>query len=188
MFSWLVFIPLIFSALVALATTIFLLGLWQNVLFTRAPFVPLPKKVLPDVIQALNLQQGDKLYDLGCGDGRVLLAAWRRQPQAQFIGIDKDWLPAICNRWRLWCAGQPTQIKTLRKNFFKQNLSGATHIFTYLFPGLMDDLLPKLTAELKPGTKLVSCDFYFTNKKPIQIINLHRPKNALAKKLYVYEF
>ena len=188
MFSWLAYIPLIFSALVSLATTIFLLGLWQNVLFTKAPFVPLPKKALPDVIQVLNLQPGDRLYDLGCGDGRVLIAAWRQQPQARFIGIDKDWLPAICSHWRLWRAGRPSQIEILRKNFFKQDLSNATHIFTYLFPKLMDNLLPKLTAELRPGTRLISCDFYFTNKKPIQIIDLQRPKNALAKKLYVYEF
>lgn len=172
----------------ALAATLSLFLLAWSAVFTRAPFVPLPKKALPSVVQALNLQPGDKLYDLGCGDGRVLIAAWRSQPQAQYIGIDKDWLPSICNHWQLWRAGRPSQIKILRKNFFKQDLSDATHIFVYLFPKLMNDLLPKLTAELKPGTKVISCDFVFEHKQTSQIIDLHRPKNTLAKKLYVYEF
>jgi hypothetical protein len=75
----------------------------------------------------------------------------------------------------------------LRGDFMKQNLSAADRVFTYLYPGLMDELLPKLEKELHPGTRLVSCDFPFSKKKAKEVIDLERPK-LTGQKLYIYEF
>jgi len=182
------YVVLSLAVLIALVTTGVLFLITWSMIFTKAPFVPIAKKVLPEIIKAMDIKSDSKVYDLGCGDGRVLIAAWRSQPRAKYVGLDKDWLPMICSWWQLRRTDQPKNIVILRRDFFKQDLSNATHIFTYLFPKLMDQLLPKLQAELQPGTKLISCDFYFTNKKPSQIIDLQRSKNALAKKLYVYKF
>ncbi|MEK7211069.1 MAG: hypothetical protein AAB731_00360, partial [Patescibacteria group bacterium] len=87
-----------------------------------------------------------------------------------------------------WFLGNPRNVKILRKNFFRADLSAATHIFTYLFPKPMNELLPKFKKELKPGARVVSCDFLFKEKEPAEIIELHRSKNQLARRLYVYEF
>ena len=156
-----------------------------NYLRKRPPFVPVSSKVIPDIISALDLQPDSKFYDLGCGDGKVLLAATAAAPEANCIGIEFDWFPFKIAKIK--CRKIPN-ISLLRENFFQTDLASATHIFTYLFPHTMNELLPKLEQELRPGTRLVSCDFKFTEKEPIQIIDLHRDENKLCRFLYIYEF
>lgn len=163
--------------------------MWESsLLFTRAPFIPIPMAVLPSIEKALDLKTGDVLFDLGCGDGRVLLACAEKQPAAAFVGLDKASIAIWFAKIRFWRSGSKASIKFMRKNFFKSDISSATHVFTYLFPGLMDSLLPYLQQHLKPGTRLVSCDFKFTDKTPIETIDLNRPERSLGRKLHIYEF
>lgn len=165
---------------------VFVLFCWSLVT-TRAPFIPVPNEVLPDIIKALELKDNSVVYDLGCGDARVLQSCFTFQPKARCVGIEKDLIPYWIAKRRLR-QKQNTAIKIIRQNFFKHNLSEATHIFLYLFPELMNDLLPKLKAELKPGTRLVSCSFSFKDKEPVGRIDLNRSKGMLARELYIYEF
>ena len=161
--------------------------MWESsLLFTRAPFVPLPHAVVPKVFEALELKPGSVLYDLGCGDGRIILECARQIPNAEYIGVDKAFVPIWFARFKRWQTKLP--IKIVRRNFFKTDVSSATHVFTYLFPGLMDSLLPKLKKELKPGTRLVSCDFKFSQMEPAQVIELDRPLRSLGRRLYIYIF
>ncbi|HCU01585.1 TPA: hypothetical protein DIC62_02175, partial [Candidatus Nomurabacteria bacterium] len=81
-----------------------------------------------------------------------------------------------------------SNISIIGKDFFDVNLSDATHIFTYLYPNVMDDLIPKLDKELKSGTRLISASFRFTGRREIEEIDLKRNNYQLAKKVYVYEF
>jgi len=159
--------------------------LWEwSLLITRAPFVSVPKNIIPEIVIALKLQNTGVLYDLGCGDGRILMEALHHNPNMKMIGIEKALVP-------FWFAKLQTKkfkkIKIHRRNFFKQDLSDATHVFLYLFPKLMDALLPKLEKELKPGTRVVSCSFQFSKKTPVEIINT-KTKNRLVGKMFVYEF
>ncbi|MFA6447704.1 MAG: methyltransferase domain-containing protein [Patescibacteria group bacterium] len=172
--------------LILLVVLVFVL-MWEwSLLFTHAPFIPIPKEVVPSIFDALELRPDSVVYDLGCGEGRVLLGCWEKMQQAKYVGIEKSrfayWLACINGR------RQKASVQFKKKNFFRTDLSDATHVFTYLFPGLMDMLLPKLQKDLKPGTKLVSCDFRFKNKEPIQVIDLKRAPKELGQKLYVYEF
>lgn len=178
----------VFSILVLLAILLVIFFYVLGTITTRAPFVPLPKEVLSAVWRAMKIKKGSIVYDLGCGDGRVLIAGYEIEPEARFIGFDKNFLALFLAWFRLKKNGRGDRIKIFQGNFFRKDLSAATHIFTYLFPEVMDDLLPKLEKELGNGTRLVSCDFCFTKKKPIEIIDLLRSKNALGKKLFVYEF
>ena len=81
-----------------------------------------------------------------------------------------------------------SKIEIRRQDFFTANLSEATHLFTYLYPHVMDDLLPKLDKELKPGTRLVSISYKFTTRQPNVTIDLKRNPYKLARTLYIYEF
>ena len=81
-----------------------------------------------------------------------------------------------------------TSISVLDKNFHTHDLSNATHVFTYLYPQVMDGLLTKLERELAPGTRLVSATFPFTLKRPTAEIKLKRGKYQLVHTLYIYEF
>lgn len=181
-----VFYSVVLVALFVLTVIMFMYE-WSLVV-TRAPFISIPVAVLPYIVDALELKQGSVLYDLGCGEGRVLFACWKRFPDAKYIGLDKATLPVLIGWWRKRGLGKGVDVKIKKKNFFKQDVRDATHIFTYLYPGLMDKLLPKLRKELKPGTRVVSCDFQFTGMKPVRIVDLGRPPRTLGRMLYIYEF
>lgn len=157
---------------------------------SKVPFIPVPNSILKDIRKALDVKENSVVYDLGCGEGRVLFYISRLIPKAQYIGIENSIFPLILARTRAWWHRKTTktQIQILNQDFFNHDLSNATHIFTYLYPDVMDDLLPKLEKELKGGTKLVSVTFKFTIKQPVAEIDLGRGKYQLARKMYVYEF
>lgn len=185
MLEWLHLLGVILVLIVCTAVIIIGLMYEWSLLVTGAPFICMPKPVLDPIVKALDLKDGSVLYDLGCGDGRVLEACALAHPHSKFKGIDKAKVAIWNAKWRL---RKRKEIKLLHKNFFKCDLSDATHVFTYLFPDLMNSLLPKLEKELKPGTRLVTCDFTFKDKKWAEEIDLNRPKGTLGRKLYVYIF
>lgn len=129
------------------------------------------------MIKALELSDFSVFYDLGCGDARVLVEAKKLYPQIVCRGIEKDGLAFFLARLKV----RNKNIEIKRGDIFEEDLSGASHIFTYLFPELMDELLPKLEKELKPGARLVSCAFAFSKKQPASVIQAQ-------KKIFIYNF
>lgn len=177
-----IFFIFLFLVLMAACVVLFF---WQaSLAFTRAPYIAIPDEILLSIVDALALNPDSRLFDLGCGDGRILHTAKVKTPEATFVGIERALFPYWIARFQT----RNDSIDIKRQNFFHADLSSATHVFTYLFPGLMNDLLPKLEKELKPGTKLVSCDYGFEKKEPVSTINLARPENTRGKTLFVYEF
>lgn len=179
-----VYILLLFLLIVVF---LILLLLLRSAITTKVPFVSIPEEILSDVVNALNLKLGSVVYDLGCGDCRVLLECWKSFPDARYIGVDKDIIPVCTAYWRIRKAGKPP-IEIMRRNFFDVDISSATHIFVCLFPWMLDKLLPKFKNELRHGTRLVSCDYRFTSVEPIKEIDLNRENGLLGRRLYVYEF
>ncbi|MFA6999625.1 MAG: class I SAM-dependent methyltransferase [Candidatus Paceibacterota bacterium] len=164
--------------------------MWGN-LRAKVPFVGVPVKTLKDIKKALLLKEGNVFYDLGCGDGRVLFYLAKNNPNIEYIGIENSLFPFILASIQNWWQkkiNNINNIKIIKGDFFKIDLSKATHIFTYLYPNVMDDLLPKFDKEFKSGAKLVSMSFHFTNKRESSEIDLKRGKYQIAKKIYVYEF
>ncbi len=182
---------LLFLAFIILFSVLCLLLLWMwSNIRAKVPFVTVPNKTLSDIEKTLNIDENSIVYDLGCGDGRVLFYLHKHNPKAKFIGIENSPFPfliaSISNWWhkKIYKSG----ITLIKKDFFDVDLSNATHIFTYLYPNIMDDLLPKLDQELKSNTKLVSMSFHFTTKREKEIFDLKRSKWQLARKIYIYEF
>lgn len=186
------FLMYLFSVGILFVLTAFLLLYAGSMLFhmfstifrKRAPFVPAPRVMIDHLPNLVDLDKNSTVYDLGCGDGRVLHSLHRHFPAARYIGIENDIFPFLLARllnWRI--ASSRFAIK--RKNFFNEDLSSATHIAMYLFPEVMDQLLPKLTKELRAGAVLVSFDFPFTDKKPERIITA--PELG-RHQLFVYRF
>ena len=171
---------------VTIITVVVLIYEW-SLLVTRAPFVGLPKEVIPEILKVLNLKDDSVMYDLGCGDGRILFTCAKAKPKARYIGVDKALAAyTVAVTKKLLFKDKKVEFKHI--NFFKQDLSDATHVFVYLFPGLMNSLLLKLQKELKPGSVVVSCDFEFQDKQPRDIIHLNRDKHLLGQRLIIYEF
>lgn len=181
--SWLAFIILFF------VLCLLILWMWSNIT-AKVPFVGIPNNVLPEIEKALVLKDDSVVYDLGCGDARVLFHLAKNNPKLKYIGIENSLFPFVIARvLSFWNKKiNNINVEIIKKDFFDVDLSNATHIFTYLYPNIMDDLLPKFDKELKIGTRLISASFHFTGKREIALIDLKRGKYQLGKLLYVYEF
>ena len=163
--------------------------MWSNIR-AKVPFIGIPVSILKDIEKELNLKEGSVVYDLGCGDARVLFYLAKNNSKAKYIGIENSPFPFVLAKFlSFWHKKfNKIDVQIIKKDFFKEDLSNATHIFTYLYPNVMDDLLFKLDKELKRGSILVSASFHFTVKRAIREVDLKRAKYQLGKLLYIYEF
>jgi precorrin-6B methylase 2 len=157
--------------------------------FAEVPTVPTSGKVVDEIIAALKLSDGSVLYDLGCGDARMLIAAHNKFPTATFVGVEYYRVPYLLAKLRLALTKKTSHISIQREDLFEADIKNANRIFVYLIPKVMDKLLPKLEREAQPGTRIVSLDFRFSKREPNQVIELQgRQKNKISKRLFIYEF
>jgi hypothetical protein len=153
----------------------------------HVPFVPVPRSTIPDILHRFDFSEKSVLYDLGSGDGRLILSALKSNNKIRGVGIEKAPLPYFLSQIRRAFSSERSRIRFLSEDFFKSDLSSATHIFLYLFPEFMDKLLPKITNECGEGTHIISCDFPFSSLSPKEVISLYGNGKAKWRKLYVYE-
>ncbi len=176
---------------IILLVTFFLLCFWVFSGFNnKTRFTPIPYFLLEEIKKNLKIKDNSIVFNLGCGDGRVLFYLSQQNSKAKYIGVEDNTFLLLLARSKNWWNNlkQKNKIEIINKDFFKQDLSEATHIFTYLYPNIMDDLLPKLDEELKHGTHLISLNFQFTLKRPIAEIELPKKSYQPIKKIYIYEF
>ncbi len=152
-----------------------------------APFVPTPTHTLDSILNELSPKRGSVVYDLGCGNGKVLFACARRFPDISAVGIEYDPFPYAIARIRKFFYNENSRVQFIWGNFMKTDLSSATHIFLYLYPSVLNKLLPKLEKELRPGTKVVSSDYEFKNKEASYVVEISA-RGYLGRRLFVYEF
>jgi ribosomal protein L11 methylase PrmA len=122
---------------------------------TGAPFVPSNRKTAEAMIELADIKKGNTIYDLGSGNGKLLLLATKKGAHA--IGYEINPMLVLLSNLR--------GAKTYWKNFWKANIRDADVIFVYLLPWKMDRLAKKLKEELKPGTLIVSNSFIFPRWK-----------------------
>ena len=151
----------------------------------RAPFVPVSRRRVEHIVKALQLKPHSVLYDLGSGDGRVVLAAAAREPQSRAIGVERSLLPSALAHAARWRRRVPNATY-LRQDMFSTPLTGATHVFCYLFAPMMPQLEAKLEQELQHGARVVSCTFPLPTKHPLEVIDLEGA--GLGSRLFVYEY
>ena len=154
----------------------------MTTMLSDAPYVPVADTALQEIIKALKLEPHSVLYDLGCGDGKVLLAALGEHPAVQTVGYEKNLIPYVIAKWTT----RKTPIEVRFGNFMDSHLSEATHIYVYLFPRILTPLFIKLKRECRPGTRIVSCDYRPDGIEPDETITLPPSPTGLCKVLYVY--
>ena len=121
-------------------------------------YVPTPEAVVEKMLDMAAVKATDVVYDLGCGDGRIVIAAAQKHG-ARGVGIDIDpqrIQEATANAKKAAVTGK---VKFLEADLFATDISEATVVTLYLLPTLNVKLMPKLMAELKPGTRIVSHAF-----------------------------
>lgn len=131
----------------------------------RMPFIPTPQVVADAMIRSAALKSGDRVYDLGCGDGRLLLTALKSCPGIRATGYEGALGVWILGKLRT----RSSVVKILREDFMRADLSDANAVFLYLSPTFMERLAPKFARELKSGTRIVSHAFQFKDRKPASV-------------------
>ena len=176
------FFIILVCLLVSIFVALFLLAEIVAHLTTVAPFVPIPRDIIPEIVKSLNLNDDSVLYDLGCGDGRVLMEAIKSNPNIIAVGIEKALFPYFLGKFH---TRKNESVEIRRGDIFTVDVSDATVIFFYLFPGVPDKLMSVLEKKCKSGTRVVSCDFDCKERKPVEVIDLNNT-NPRGKKLFVY--
>ena len=122
------------------------------------------------------------IYELGSGWGHLLWLLAKRYPKASIIGIESSFIPYLFSR--LLFSIFPKKNLVIKKvNFYKTNLSDASLVVCYLYPGAMTKLKKKFKTELKPGTFVISNTFAIPNWKPEKEIVLD---DLYSSKIYLY--
>jgi SAM-dependent methyltransferase len=121
-------------------------------------YVPTPQAVVDAMLRMAGVTANDVVYDLGCGDGRIPITAAQRFG-AKGIGIDIDPVRIQEANENAKSAGVTDKVTFLNQDLFTSNFENATVVTLYLLPSLNEKLMPKLKAELKPGTRVVSHAF-----------------------------
>src|ERR671915_1232226 len=135
-------------------------------------FVPTPQEVVDAMLKMAKVGPNDVIYDLGSGDGRIPITAARTY-KARGVGIDIDPQRIKEAMENLKTAGVGDKVRFLNQDLFTTNISEATVVTLYLLPSLNLKVLPKLNAELKPGTRVVSHAFDMGDIKPQQTQNVN---------------
>jgi hypothetical protein len=128
-------------------------------------FETTPHKVVKEMLKLAEVKKGDTVYDLGSGDGRIVIAA-AKDFGANGVGveIDKDLIDeSIRNAQE---AGMEGMVRFVQEDFYQVNLGDATVVTMYLLPNLNVRLSPKFLKELKPGSKIVSHRWEMGKWKP----------------------
>ncbi len=150
-----------------------------------APYYPTPETIVDKMLQLGGLKAGEKVYDLGSGDGRiVILAAQKYHADAVGIEMDKDLCKLSLDKIRNLHLEKDAHI--VNGDLLKQNYSSADLVAVYLLPGFIDKVQPLLDQQLKKGARIVAHDFEFKNWTPEKVENIADDGEGRSHTLYLY--
>ena len=150
----------------------------------EVPDVRTPLEVVAEILQLARVGPGDTVYDLGSGDGRIVIVA-ARDFGARGVGLELDpdlVAQSVRNATR---AGVAENTRFLIKDIFEADVSEATVVTLYLSPDVNLRLKPKLLSQLKPGSRIVSHDFPIGDWQPERVVNFKGPERTHVLSLWI---
>ena len=128
------------------------------------PFVPTPQDVVDKMIDLAGVKKGDTVYDLGSGDGRIVITAAKKGAKAVGFEIDGDLVKE--SRENIGKAGVQNSAEIRQQDILTVDLSAASVVTMYLLPDVNLRLRPNILSQLKPGSRVVSHAFDMGDWKP----------------------
>ncbi len=130
-----------------------------------APFVPTKMDQIRKVLKLAGLRKGKKFYELGSGDGRVVLEAAKLG--ALSFGIEQSWIRVLYSRWKSHNL-KLNNAKFMHGNIFKKSYEDADIVYIYLLSKAVNRLAKKLPQELKKGSVVITQTYHFPTWKPLK--------------------
>jgi SAM-dependent methyltransferase len=154
--------PVAWLAAGLLSSSAFAQGLGKEL---DTPYVPTPQVVVDRMLDLAQLKSGETVIDLGSGDGRIMIEAARKYG-ARGFGVEIDPRLVKISNERALEAGVADRVKFLQQDLFKTDFRDANVLTLYLLPDVNLALRPKILAELKPGSRVVSHDYGMGDWRP----------------------
>ncbi len=150
-----------------------------------APYYPTPETIVERMLKFGELKPGEKMFDLGSGDGRiVIMAAQKFKADATGVEFDKDLYAQSSERIKK--LGLQNKARIINGDVMKQDYSSANLLTVYLLPGSNDKLRPILEKQLKKGTRVVSHDFEFSGWTAEKTEHIDDDGEGRSHTLYLY--
>ena len=148
------------------------------------PYVPTTEEAVQAMLRLADVKRTDVVYDLGCGDGRIVIAA-AKDFGARGVGIDIDRVRIREAKKNARKAGVEALVRFEAKNLFQADIREASVVTLFLLPEVNLRLRPKLLRDLKPGTRIVSNTFDMGDWKAEQEATVGA-ESTLSHKLYLW--
>jgi ubiquinone/menaquinone biosynthesis C-methylase UbiE len=150
-----------------------------------APYYPTPETIVVKMLELGGLKPGEKMFDLGSGDGRIVIAAAQKfQAEATGVELNKDLYKQSMERIRK--LGLEKTAHIINGDIFKQDYSSADLITVYLLPNSNDKVQPLLEKQLKKGTRVVAHDFEFRGWTPAKVEDIEDDGEGRSHTLFLY--
>ncbi len=150
-----------------------------------APYYPTPETIVQKMLQLGGLKAGEKMFDLGSGDGRiVIMAAEKFHANAVGVELDKELYGQSTDK--IQSLRLQKTAKIINGDILQQEYSSADLITVYLLPLSNDKVRPILEKQLKKGTRIVSHDFEFKDWKPEKVESIEDDGEGRSHTLYLY--
>ncbi len=156
------------------------LGTYGYASYSGAPWLPTRKGDVGRALKLAGVNSGQKLYDLGCGDGRLIFAAAREGATA--VGFEISVLPYLLAKVRILSAGVSGNCSVAYKSFWNVSMADADVVYVFLTPNINPRMKEKLEKELRKGAKVISYAFPIEGWQPLKVDKFkNRPD------IYLYE-
>ena len=146
------------------------------------PYVPTPQNVVDEMLTLANVTKDDVVYDLGCGDGRLVITAVKKFGAKRGFGVDIDPQRIEESNANAKAAGVTDRVTFAVQDLFQTDFKEATVVTLYLLPQVNLKLRPKLLSDLRPGARVVSHSFDMGDWKPDKTLSV----NPGGQRLYLW--
>jgi precorrin-6B methylase 2 len=149
-----------------------------------APYIPTPQIIVDKMLEAARVRAGEMLYDLGSGDGRIIITAAQKYG-AHAVGVELSRDLYMVTDARVKALGLSDMVRVIHGNLLNVDLSPADVVTIYLLTTSNDRLKPNLEKYLKPGARVVSNDFEVRGWKPSEVLRV--PAGGMTHTIFVYQ-
>lgn len=159
-------------------------GLAGATLIRQVPYVPTPQDIVDKMLELAKVTSDDVVYDLGSGDGRIVItAAQKYGAHAVGVEINPDLYRESSSRIKE--LGLDDRAHIICEDMFDVSVHRATVVTLYLLTSFNEKLRPKLESQLRPGARIVCHDFHVPGWDPEKVVDVVS-KNGIPHKLYLY--
>lgn len=150
-----------------------------------APYYPTPETIVEEMLKLAGMKAGEKMFDLGSGDGRIVILAAKKGADATGVEFDEDLYKRSTERIKKM--GLEKKARIIHGDVLQQDYSPADVITVYLLPLSNDKMRPVLEGQLKKGARVVAHDFEFSGWNPTKVVTIEDDGEGRSHTLYLYQ-